>query len=260
MKTTNENGTCSAFFFYQNDTQEIDVEILSAQQFGWMHQWPVNFVVQNTTSPLALNGSGPQSSNTEYHMVKQPNGEVGAQYREYRFDWLPDRIDYYVDGWRAYSFDENVPSTPGAVHFSHWSNGSPGWTHGPPEEDAVMTVAYVKAYFNTTSPAPLSNHDCSSSYWRGADEGLCQIPDQYSSLWPGGPSGNETGFSFFFSRQNDIDRNMTSSGHKGVAGDPIHTPDEGTGVSMFMMRQQAVDTVLAMVGGVVILAILRRLL
>lgn len=178
MKTTNINGTCAAFFFYRNDTQEIDVQLLSAQQFGFMHQWPVNFVVQNTSSLLALNGSGPLSSNSEFHMVRQPNGEVGAQYREYRFDWLPDRVDFYVDGWHTSSFRDNIPSTPGAIHFSHWSDGNPGWTNGPPVEDAVMTVAYVKAYCNSTSAGPLSNPDCSSGQWRGADGGLCQIQEQ----------------------------------------------------------------------------------
>lgn len=163
---------------YRNDTQEIDVEILSAQQFASSTQWPVNLIVQNTSSPLAVNGSGPQSSNYEYYMARQPDGNAGWQYREYRFDWLPDRIDYYVDGWHALSFTDNVPSSPGAIHFSHWSNGNPLWTHGPPLEDAVMTVAYVKAYFNATGPAPLSNHDCTSAQWRAADQGLCEVPNQ----------------------------------------------------------------------------------
>ena len=238
MKTTSVNGTCAAFFFYRNDTQEIDVEILSAQQRAALTQWPVNMVVQNTTVPLALNGSGPQSSNFEYYMVRQPDGEVGAQYREYRFDWLPDRIDFYVDTWHVRTFAENIPSTPGAIHFSHWSNGNPGWTYGPPVEDAVMTVAYTKAYFNTTSSHPISGHDCTSPQWRSDNNALCEIPDQHSSPWPGGPKGNETGKTFFFSRE----VNMTRAGEH-----TIHDPREGSAAAIAQMRRKASWTLVGVV-------------
>lgn len=237
MKTTNVNGTCAAFFFYRNDTQEIDVELLSAQQFSNVDQWPVNLVVQNTTIPLAINGSGPQSSNMEYYMVKQPDGEVGTPYHEYRFDWLPDRIDFYVDGWPVTTFTDNVPSTPGAIHFSHWSNGNPFWTHGPPLEDAAMTVAYIKAYFNTTSPAPSSGHDCSSPEWRVANNGLCHIPTQNSGPWPGSANGNATGRTFFFSREIITPQNHETSFH----------PRKGSANAIFDMRRKALWTLVAVV-------------
>lgn len=42
MKTTATNGTCAAFFFYHNDSEEIDMEVLSRQQQGGVH--PINLV------------------------------------------------------------------------------------------------------------------------------------------------------------------------------------------------------------------------
>lgn len=105
-------------------------------------------------------------------MARQPDGPTGSQYREYRFDWLSDRIDYYIDGWLASTFTDGIPSSPGAIHFSHWSNGNPGWTYGPPVEDAVMTVAYIKAYFNTTGSSSAATRGCSFG------KELCKIPDQ----------------------------------------------------------------------------------
>lgn len=257
MKTTGVNGTCAAFFFYRNDTQEIDVEILSAQQFASRHQWPVNLVVQNTSTPLALNGSGPRSSNMEFHMVQQPDGAVGGMFHEYRFDWLPDRIDFYVDAWHTHTVTDNVPSSPGAIHFSHWSDGNPGWTHGPPAEDAVMTVAYVKAYFNTTSAPPLRGHDCSSPEWRGASDAVCRVPDQHASPWPGGPMGNETGRTFFFSRGASVAHNMTEEGgHEHT----IHDPREGGANAISTMRQKALWTLVAVVAVPVASALLYRFL
>ena len=202
MKTTEVNGTCGAFFFYRNDSQEIDVEILSSQQDYDSSNWPVNLVVQNTTAPLALNATGPSSNNMIYYMPYPPYGPAVTKYHEYRFDWLPDRIDYYIDNYRMATFTENIPSTPGAIHLSHWSNGNTHWSFGPPAEDAVMTVAYVKAYFNTTDAVRVASlpPQCGTLDSAGHNEALCQIPDQTTAPWPGGPFGNQTGKTFFFTR------------------------------------------------------------
>lgn len=76
--------------------------------------------------------------------------------REYRIDWLPTRIDMYADDAWLQSFSTSVPSSPGALHLIHWSNGDPGWSGGPPQEDAVLTVSYVRAYFNTSASNTLA--------------------------------------------------------------------------------------------------------
>ena len=191
----------------------------------------------------------------EYHMVEGPAGEVGAFFHEYRFDWLPDRIDYYIDGWHALTFTDNIPSSPGAIHFSHWSDGNPLWTMGPPPEDAVMTVAYVKAYFNTTSSPPLSGHDCISPQWRSGDNGFCEIPDQRYEPWPGSPMGNDTGKTYFFSRGVFVEHNMTDG-----KDHTIHNPNEGSASAISRIRQKALWTLVALVGVPAVSALLYRFL
>jgi hypothetical protein len=114
MKTTEINGTCTAFFLYRNDTQEIDMEILSAQQHSDTNDWPIHLVVQNTS--VGTKGDQDGSSQMVYQMAFPPGG---FDYNEYRFDWLPGRIDYYINSWFAWSETENVPSTPGRIHISH---------------------------------------------------------------------------------------------------------------------------------------------
>lgn len=44
-----------------------------------------------------------------------------------------------------------MPSSAGHVILQHWSNGDAKWSGGPPAQDALLTVSYVKAYFNTSS-------------------------------------------------------------------------------------------------------------
>jgi hypothetical protein len=143
MRTTGISGTCAAFFFYHNDSSEIDIEILSRQQSrsddgdggGGGVAGVANLVLQ---SPRSL-ASGYNAVNTAFH--------------EYRFDWLPSlppRVDMYADGVFLRSFNDSVPDSPGALHLIHWSNGDAGWSGGPPKQDAVVVVEYVRAYFNTS--------------------------------------------------------------------------------------------------------------
>lgn len=223
MKTTGVNGTCGAFFFYRNDSQEVDLEILSVEQHNETSSWPVHLVVQDTFTMPERNHT--RSDELVYDLAFPPGGDV-ANYNEYRFDWLPDRIDYYVNSWFMWSVTENIPSAPGRIHISHWSNGNPYWTHGPPKQDAVMTVSYVKAYFNSTNSTRTSdyNYACGSTNSLQLHETLqqtCQIPDQELPPNPTGPKGNTTGYTFFFTHHHNMTNNQT------VYDDPLDSPANG---------------------------------
>lgn len=128
-------------------------------------------------------------------------------YHEYRFDWLPTRVSFYADGKYLQSFTDNVPTSPGHLVLSHWSNGNSGWSAGPPEVDALMTVSYVKAYFNSTNTTRIAQwHEACSNGTQGR---TCQIPDQLTSIDPTGPQGHFNGHTFFFSEQEDQSVNQT---------------------------------------------------
>jgi hypothetical protein len=175
IKFTDVNGTCGAFFWYHNDTQEIDMEFLSKDPKT------LNLVVHSPESDKpsrSIKGSGdlgvvetPGSSTAWESIIK-----FAQEFHEYRFDWMPDRIQFYVDGLLAWTTTENIPDSPGHLMLSHWSNGNPGWSDGPPMQDAVMEVGYVKAYFNTTSSGDEPKAECRELH---ADT-LCVVPDQTS--------------------------------------------------------------------------------
>ncbi|KAK5129307.1 hypothetical protein LTR08_003611 [Meristemomyces frigidus] len=151
MKTTAINGTCGAWFFYHNNSQEIDMEVLSKDRSTKMG-WPVNLVNQSPQSVASGYNARNTSGFLDWYLTIDPK----VLYTEFRMDWLPDRIDWYANGQLLATFRDNIPTAAGALHLIHWSNGDPFWSGGPPEEDAVLTVAYVNAYFNTTSQAPQS--------------------------------------------------------------------------------------------------------
>ncbi|KAH9828140.1 glycoside hydrolase family 16 protein [Teratosphaeria destructans] len=145
MKSTAINGTCGAFFFYHNDSEEIDLELLSKQQGSVSHL--INLVNQSPESVA----SGYNAVNTSDFITWPLPFDPTADMHEYRFDWLPGRIDMFADGQWMRTFEDSVPFSAGALHLIHWSNGDPGWSAGPPSEDAVLTVSHVHAYFNTSS-------------------------------------------------------------------------------------------------------------
>ncbi|KAJ8127698.1 hypothetical protein O1611_g5938 [Lasiodiplodia mahajangana] len=129
IKITDVPGTCSAFFWYQNDTQEIDMEFLSAQFDKTKGIFPVNLVLQSKDAAAA----GFNAANTTgLRRVNLPFDPT-TDFHEYRFDYLYDRVLFYADGdLLSEMTGSGVPTTPGHVLLSHWSNGNPGWSQGPP--------------------------------------------------------------------------------------------------------------------------------
>jgi beta-glucanase (GH16 family) len=144
MKLSNSSGTCGAFFFYHNNSQEIDMEFLS-HQFN-ESQGAVNLVLQ---SPQAL-AQGYDAANTSGFEVQHLPFRPDEKFHEYRFDWTKDRVSFYVDGEFLHDMTENIPTEGGGIFFNHWSNGDPAWSAGPPAQDTVMTISYMKSYFNST--------------------------------------------------------------------------------------------------------------
>lgn len=102
-------------------------------------------------------------------------------YHEYRFDWSPGKVSFYTDGQHVQDVTEGVPNVPGRMLLNHWSNGDPGWTKGPPAKDAVMTVAYVKAYFNASSKVTGPNSRCVDP---SAEDAVCEVPNQTGPVIP----------------------------------------------------------------------------
>jgi beta-glucanase (GH16 family) len=133
---------------YFNDTQEIDMEFLSREFDEANKVFPVNLVIHSSQSAK----DGYDASKTG--MFKRINlmFDPTKDFHEYRFDYLPGHVIFYADGQRIDEMEgDNVPSSGGHIILQHWSNGNPKWSGGPPSSDAVVFVASVKAYFNSSN-------------------------------------------------------------------------------------------------------------
>lgn len=226
-KIPSVNGTCAAFFWYHDDTQEIDIEFLTKELDP--AQSPVNLILQSPQSQAA----GYDASHTPNFRVLPLGFRPDEDYHEYRFNWTPGLVSFYADGKWLQDMTADVPDQPGSIHLNHWSNGNPGWSAGPPEEDAVMTVSYVKAYFNSTDPERRGAYGQRCPAVSSA-RSLCRIPDQTVPPSPNGPDGNRTANTYFFTRQ----RNQTEgqvvdddrSGDQEAAAGPRATAQSATAI------------------------------
>lgn len=137
MQISTVGGTVHSHFFYKDDNQESDIEILTATLDQGAHYTNQRLIpggqATTVTKPM------PDDATTAMH--------------EYRIDWLQDRTDFFLDGQLQQTFTDNVPNTAGAWLWNNWSNGDHTWSAGPPEQDNVMKVGKVEMYYNRTGSA-----------------------------------------------------------------------------------------------------------
>lgn len=211
MKVTDVAGTCSAFFWvrgpglcwlrgrhvtdrqdgqYANDTQEIDIEFLSHEFNRDNQTFPVNLVLQTVQSM----DSGYDASKTGTFVKKNLAFDPTEGVHEYRFDFARRGVSFYADGELLATMDgAGVPVTAGHLLLSHWSNGNPKWSHGPPARDAQTVVTYVKAYYNATDEARAGEHEnCAARRQASPTGAVCNIPDDNAAFFFSNPKDNAT--------------------------------------------------------------------
>ncbi|KAI3547183.1 hypothetical protein CABS01_00182 [Colletotrichum abscissum] len=199
MKIPDVAGTCAAFFWYHNDTQEIDMEFLTREFNSSNNTYPVNIVLQSRASLE----KGYNAVDTGNFFKVNLGFDPTAAFHEYRIDYLPNAVTFYADGKVLGSMNGSaVPTEGGHLILQHWSNGNPLWSGGPPKQDAILTVASVRAYFNSSLDARKADHEgrCADPT---APDAVCTIPDAPD---------------FFFTKQTNMTNNQTVSGTPGSGG------------------------------------------
>lgn len=158
LQTPKVAGVCSAMFFYADDDNEVDLEILSKQSDrGIVHN------VIHKQLYLPDDSKDPRTyTQVDLSPVNTANG-----FQDMRFDWLPDRVDYYANGNKYNTLSTNIPTKPGRIMFVVFSNGDPSWSAGPPVTDAVMRIQKASWFYNTTG---------------GTQDGRCSTPATRDAL------------------------------------------------------------------------------
>lgn len=136
------SGAVAALFFYADDTNEIDIEHVTDDPVRDVH-----FTNQ------------PDETLTTY----MPDGVERTSYAIYRFDWYSSQTRFYVNDVLSANFTGDVPTVNGTIQLNSWANGGPFTGSQAPTTDSVMSVQWIKLYFNTSSTS-------SAATWASACE------------------------------------------------------------------------------------------
>jgi len=150
-------GTVRAFYVYFNDSNEVDIESPNN-----------NNLVDYSVKPQLYTAAGGPASSTLKQVHPQTDLSLGPH--NYTFIWNPTRVDFSVDGQFNDSITTNVPQLPGTLSLSHWSDGNPGYSGGPPTQNATLTITKVFAYYNASTPVPCPA-SCTTSSSTGTSTG-----------------------------------------------------------------------------------------
>jgi len=130
-------------FFYRNDCQELDIEYLPD---ATSKSNPAG-----VAPPLQYTNQDINCGRNNTHITKPAPSDVSNNVHSYRIDWTSGKTAYYVDDQLQTSTTSNVPTEAGSWIFNIWSNGDPGFSVGPPKNDAILKIEEVVMYYNTTA-------------------------------------------------------------------------------------------------------------
>jgi hypothetical protein len=193
------------------------MEFLSSQFIPENNTYPVNLVLQSQQSVR----NGYNAANTGNYVVANLPFDPTNGFHEYRIDFVPGNVLYYADGYLLAKMNTSaVPTSPGHMILTQWSNGNPLWSYGPPPSEATITVSYVKAYFNSSDPSRQKDWAlrCTDPSVPGA---ICSIPDQIgapNTSTTNTSSGNSSAATYFFSNEKNMTVNQTVYHKSGVSG------------------------------------------
>lgn len=130
IKTTERSGGVVGWFVYKDgvpgdgNLHEIDMEILTediTQIHYTLHHDA--YSVDHAVDPLGFDPS--------------------ADFHEYRFDWYPDSVVYYIDGERRMKQTVTIPDDSCSVMLNYWSNNNVNWGGDMPDTVTHMWVDYM---------------------------------------------------------------------------------------------------------------------
>lgn len=173
-------GACAAFFTYENDTQEADMEFLTRDQD--------ELVGFNTQPTYDIHGN---YINGSHYNMSLPHDLTREEWALYRMDWVADQVVWYIDGVEMGSTTVNVPVVPSHLYITMWgeSQPRPWWKCAPDSnlnmhagnggtwtgnmtlgESALLEIQWIEVAYNLSGASPVTN----SSY------GICDLDSQGS--------------------------------------------------------------------------------
>ncbi len=153
IRTSHVPGGVAGWFVYRDSPlNEVDVEMLTKDNRD------LHFTLHHIQTDV------------DYKLVKL-DFDPAADFHEYRFDWHPGSVDYFVDGKPAGSLAKQVPDQDAAMMLNHWSGNIADWGGPAPTQDMYMDVdwvAYSSEFPAAIALAPKPAAPASNVFARGA--------------------------------------------------------------------------------------------
>jgi hypothetical protein len=136
IKTSKTAGGVVGWFVYRDSPlNEVDVEMLTKDNSD------LHFTLHHIQTGV------------DYKLVKL-GFDPSAAFHEYRFDWHPDRVEYFVDGKPMAALAKQVPDMETKIMLNHWSGNIAGWGGPAPTQDMYMDVDWMA--YSTDFPAAIA--------------------------------------------------------------------------------------------------------
>ena len=141
-------GTVTAFFYYRNDSSEVDIEYISA--------WNAPTLLYTVKPQIYLSDGSPSNHTYQRQSWNDTRAIFDQRFHDWAFVWLPEVVHYGLDGNYSSFLTTNVPQAPGRLALSHWSDGNPLYSLGPPTQTSTNAIPFVWAVYNDTNARPLA--------------------------------------------------------------------------------------------------------
>ncbi|KAI9805792.1 MAG: hypothetical protein M1825_000406 [Sarcosagium campestre] len=148
-----KGGAVAGFFWYHDDKNEIDIEVLTKEPNDTMIHY-TSHPVPSTNNPLSEffvpaivpNGINhiPDASSAE------PLTKPWTTTQEHRFDWTRDGITFYQGARTIHTMTVNIPKVGGSLQFNLWASGSE-WSGPPSTQNVSMRVYDILVFYNTSA-------------------------------------------------------------------------------------------------------------
>lgn len=141
-----DTGVCFGHFIYGDDTDEVDVEVLTKQGGN---------IINYTNQPGGTSGAT---------VAKSVSPASTTAFHEHRFDWVAGKTRFYLDGTLESTITVNVPKIATTYIMNLWGDGGSWSGTTPPSYTTIANVKSISLYFNSTSlTAAQFNKNCAAA-------------------------------------------------------------------------------------------------
>jgi hypothetical protein len=124
---------------------------------------------------------------TNYTVMEQPQNNIGPwDFWEWRMDWDPNNISWYVGNWKTREVptsNASLVDIPTAFYLKHWSNGDANFMQGPPQNDSTASIGWVRLFFNSSvgSTSQASSDACNASMLCSTEDETLRMSTAYTT-------------------------------------------------------------------------------